>query len=806
MAAAGSGRDVWRENSPDSLLDLATRFCLHHQHVFTHQLPSGALALQDQLHLPVELCEQLLRICHQEEVTISDAFAHIFKDLQNSRLRQLFLYDSPLTDRGLRSLLGHGLKTVVLFNCQNLTGDTLECINEWSDNLVTLSIVNTVELEQHQQVFPPFLDSDYPDDDEFTDDEREEEREENMYQKRRYILRAPRLRSLTVRDLCVVQGRDYFHLLCKALPNLSHLDLSGVVASQGGLHGLRFLLNCPHLVSLVLHNVKEVKEALPSLTQLSHLEHLDISQLDELYGDFAHPSHYLEELVKHLPKLRSLDISGTNLASTFREEDGKGRSDGQPCDIPGLAKRIDTPLDFLGLFWTQDEACRREHIPAIRVAGNHNQEQLLLAGTRYLDRPMVMEHVIDNLVQHVRMDPDFDQKSALSLAVNVLARYPRERKLLRHASALIYYLLESSKLGSNKGFTGVIRQRLLSTLLGVMRQYQEDGVLMRNGCMVLWRFDTFESGRHEELLAQYPQVVDILLFVVEHFSGEGESYIQETAIYLLNALVCQVDGDQKKVRGVEIVETMLRVVKEKLESSLCDEVMKTAWSVMWNVTDETPANSERFLDKNGMEVFLQCKEAFPDTIELLRNMMGLLGNIAEVKECRRRLMSGPFVAEFSFLLDSGKDGIEVSYNAAGVLSHLASDGPLAWTISQPSREHVLERLVRAVTRWDVKARRDINYRSLSPIISLLSCHHTPECQLWASWALANLTQWDETKYCPLVAREGGVEGIQGILAREVTGSPSPLRDKLLMFGKMTVRNIEMWKRADIGQVEVMVRD
>lgn len=29
------------------------------------------------------------------------------------------------------------------------------------------------------------------------------------------------------------------------------------------------------------------------------------------------------------------------------------------------------------------------------------------------------------------MDPDFDQKSALSLAVNVLARYPRERKLLR---------------------------------------------------------------------------------------------------------------------------------------------------------------------------------------------------------------------------------------------------------------------------------------------------------------------------------------------------------------------------------------
>ena len=33
----------------------------------------------------------------------------------------------------------------------------------------------------------------------------------------------------------------------------------------------------------------------------------------------------------------------------------------------------------------------------------------------------------------------------------------------------------------------------------------------------LVRFDTFESGRHEDLLLQYPQVVDILLFVAEHF-------------------------------------------------------------------------------------------------------------------------------------------------------------------------------------------------------------------------------------------------------------------------------------------------
>ena len=87
-------------------------------------------------------------------------------------------------------------------------------------------------------------------------------------------------------------------------------------------------------------------------------------------------------------------------------------------------------------------------------------------------------------------------------------------------------------------------------------------------------------------------------------------------------------------------------------------MMETAWSTMWNVTDETPVNCERFLAGGGMYLFLkvikspssssfimcvlpilpltceqlapQCKERFPEKADLLRNMMGLLGNVAEV--------------------------------------------------------------------------------------------------------------------------------------------------------------------------------
>lgn len=40
-------------------------------------------------------------------------------------------------------------------------------------------------------------------------------------------------------------------------------------------------------------------------------------------------------------------------------------------------------------------------------------------------------------------------------------------------------------------------------------------------------------------------------------------------------------------------------------------------------------------------------------------MMGLLGNVAEVKQLRNRLMTPEFILVFANLLDSDSDGIEV---------------------------------------------------------------------------------------------------------------------------------------------------
>lgn len=71
---------------------------------------------------------------------------------------------------------------------------------------------------------------------------------------------------------------------------------------------------------------------------------------------------------------------------------------------------------------------------------------------------------------------------------------------------------------------------------------------------------------------------------------------------------------------------------------------------------------------------------------------------------------------------------------------MASDGIDAWTIERPTRKEVLKYMVQAIESWDLNAERNINYRSFGPLLRLLDVYHTPPCQHWAAWALANLTK------------------------------------------------------------------
>lgn len=115
---------------------------------------------------------------------------------------------------------------------------------------------------------------------------------------------------------------------------------------------------------------------------------LDISNTESYpeQGVYKEENKTLSLIVKCLPNLMSLDISGTNLAGKGKFPDSLtilqcihirvstniGTAEHSVCvslsgkksDIPGLESRVDNPLEFLGLYHTMHNACRRHDIPA----------------------------------------------------------------------------------------------------------------------------------------------------------------------------------------------------------------------------------------------------------------------------------------------------------------------------------------------------------------------------------------------------------------------------------------------------------
>ena len=120
------------------------------------------------------------------------------------------------------------------------------------------------------------------------------------------------------------------------------------------------------------------------------------------------------------------------------------------------------------------------------------------------------------------------------------------------------------------------------------------------------------------------------------------------------------------------------------------------------------------------------------------------------------------------------------WSVAGVLVNLASDGAHAWTIPQPGRlyllsvvrlamiitvyrDQVMSRVARAINSWDIQTELNVRSHTLTPHISLGRVSHTPECQLWAMWTLANYTTVKPDKYCKILVEEEGLSLVDEIL-------------------------------------------
>ncbi|XP_074038532.1 protein zer-1 homolog isoform X2 [Leptinotarsa decemlineata] len=713
--------------APETLLEICFDYINKHlETICKYDSLSGDLTLMNGLALPVEICERLLDVRCNSLTPVNSNFINIFKNTECTRLKRVRLRKSKIQDRDLEILLQHKLIELDISQSPDLTSNCIKYITEHGSSLLSLSI------GENTSIFP----------NEIYGEPKFNEEQFNQG----FIFLAPSLKKLSLRGLNSLQPAFYMQLL-NNLSNLTYLDLS----SCGDLHNFTYATHLVNLTSLILYNVDAIDKMVPAICKLVNLRHLDISQSRDEHGKYDKGNKILKTIVESLPKLTSLDISGTNLA-------GRGVAEtmnGYVSDIPGLSSRVNNPFQYLGLYETSHDACLRHDIPAKLIAGNANEDQILVAALAYLDRTDMLQKVMNELFHLFRFENIVHVGQALNVVLEAMGRHLHERHIQISGSATLFYIVKSTERELHNDVN--VKRKIITTLLNGMSAHRRDDTMMRNGCLTLCQFKI-----PVDVLFDYERLVNILLHSVDGMAQE--SFVQRIGIYLLNSLACQVDGTQKvKLGELGAIDKMIWLIKERLERGICDDVLEVAWSTMWNVTDETPENCRKFLKLEGMQHFLLCLEKFPDKEELLRNMMGLLGNVAEVKELRHYLITPEYLSVFSRLLDSRSDGIEVSYNAAGVISHIASDGPEVWNVTEPSRAYVLKKMVSAIDRWNINSQRNINYRSFEPILYLVQVYHTPECQQWAVWALANLTRVYPEKYCTLVEKEGGLRLLQELL-------------------------------------------
>ncbi|KAG9335361.1 hypothetical protein JZ751_005283 [Albula glossodonta] len=474
---------------------------------------------------------------------------------------------------------------------------------------------------------------------------------------------------------------------------------------------------------------EDVEVLLRPLTYQASLVSLDLAMLTAIVRDLVH--------------LVSLDISGHALLDSCpsppqQEPPGYPSEDPSKTSIYFL-QELKKPLEFLGLFDTP--LCNLRYIPAHKVTGSRDEVQILNAIEAYAEfRPEIAHRAISHLFDTARIQHCYHVPRALQLVIRALKCHKNDHNIRMWGSAVLFYLTSSEYRAEQ---SARLRCEVIQVVLNSMDQCEE---ATRNCLLALCNFTL-----PQEVEFEYQRVTRLLLKILDSARQDGSA--QRIAVHLCNALVCQADTHHKEA-------TMLRLIRKKLMVKTCDQLMEFAWSALWNVTDETPDNCQMFLTKGGMKLFLDCLQAFPEKQGLHRNMLGLLGNVAEVKALRPQLLTP------HELLDSSADGIEVAYNACGVLSHVMSDGPEMWSVVDPGRDTVIDRMWRAIRRWDPNSRRNITYRSFEPIMRLLPESSAPVSQHWATWALYNLVTVYPDKYCPLLVREGGLSLLQQLLGFE----------------------------------------
>ncbi|KAL7059784.1 hypothetical protein AAHC03_014033 [Spirometra sp. Aus1] len=220
-------------------------------------------------------------------------------------------------------------------------------------------------------------------------------------------------------------------------------------------------------------------------------------------------------------------------------------------------------------------------------------------------------------------------------------------------------------------------------------------------------------------------------------------------------------------------------------SPVYDTTLRFTLSALWNLTDECPDACQGFVEVGGLYVYAKVLKKMADQEEDFKNhvytkCLGLLNNVAEVASTKTSLLMEPLMEFFLKMLSH--PSIQISYFAAGIVSHLACLKDEEWlAANQYHKSTFIKVLGTAVRNWSSPQTEMVAYRSFQPFQSLILHEESRlEIHLWAVWAIHHILTKKDSRYVP-VLRE--CPDLQLFLVYVVSMDPASLCSTDYRFGQ-----------------------
>ncbi|XP_037355614.1 protein zyg-11 homolog A isoform X2 [Talpa occidentalis] len=689
---------MWEESSPHSLVNICLNVLVANLEKLCSERSDGTLGFPEHWSFPQEVADRFLRVMTWQG-KLTDRTARIFQGSQ-MKLKLVNIQKAKIcTATFIKAFCHHKfteLDATAVHNDLPIP-DILSglCSNSWLQQNLQCLFLDSVSSPQDSRLL--------------------------------FLGQLTGLRVLSVFNVCF-RSEDLANV--SQLPRLESLDISNTLVTN-----ISALINCKNrLKSLTMHYLKCLAMTKPQvlavIRELKCLLHLDVSDHRHLKSDLAF--HLLQQK-DILPNIVSLDISGG-----INITDGAVELFIQQRPAMQFVGLLATDAGYSDFFTTKQ---------GLRVAGGANMSQISEALNRYRNRSCFMKEALCRLLTET-FSMQVTRPAILKLVAVGMRNHPLDLILQFTASACT---LNLTRQGLAWGMPVRLLSEVTCLLFKALKNFPHYQQLQKN-CLL--------SLTNSRILVDVPfDRLDAAKFVMRWLCKHENPKMQTMAVSIISILALQLSPAQTaQLKDLFMaVKELLAIVKQKTTENLDDVTFLFTLKALWNLTDESPTACKHFIENQGLPVFIQVLETFSESA-IQSKVLGLLNNIAEVRELSSTLMTDSVVTHISSLLHSKE--IEVSYFAAGIIAHLTSDRQ-PWLSRDLQRSALLQDLYATIQNWpssSCKMTALVTYRSFkASFFPLLSNFSQPEAQLWALWALYHVCSKNPNKYCKMLVEEGGLQ-------------------------------------------------